>query len=53
MQRRLVWVTLFSIAIVVTALYHTRKVHATPVLDHRGAAVLPASKGPMPSAGWA
>jgi hypothetical protein len=32
MQRRLIWVTLFSVAIVVTALYHTtRKVHATPV----------------------
>ncbi|MGA2457946.1 MAG: hypothetical protein ABSF85_10290 [Terriglobales bacterium] len=30
MQRRLIWVTLFSVAIVVTALYHTRKVHATP-----------------------
>ena len=28
MQRRLIWVTLFSVAIVVTALYHTRKVHA-------------------------
>jgi hypothetical protein len=31
MQRRLIWVTLFSVAIVVTALYPTRKVHATPV----------------------
>ena len=30
MQRRLIWITLFSVAIVVTALYHTRKVHATP-----------------------
>jgi len=30
MQKRLTWVTLFSVAIVVTALYHTRKVHATP-----------------------
>ena len=30
MQRRLTWLTLFSVAIVVTALYHTRKVHATP-----------------------
>jgi len=36
MQRRLTWVTLFSVAIVVTALYHTRKAHATPVQDdHR------------------
>jgi len=40
MQRRLIWVTLFSVAIVVTALYHTRKVHATPVHDqHRGCSV--------------
>ena len=40
MQRRLIWVTLFSVAIVVTALYHTRKVHATPIHDHhRGCSV--------------
>jgi hypothetical protein len=40
MQRRLIWVTLFSVAIVVTALYHTRKVHATPNNDdHRGCSV--------------
>lgn len=40
MQRRLIWVTLFSVAIVVTVLYHTRKVHATPVQDdHRGCSV--------------
>ena len=40
MQRRLTWVTLFSIAIAVTALYHTRKVHATPVHhDHHGCSV--------------
>jgi len=40
MQRRLIWITLFSVAIVVTALYHTRKVHATPVHDHhRGCSV--------------
>jgi hypothetical protein len=40
MQRRLICVTLFSVAIVVTALYHTRKVHATPVQDdHRGCSV--------------
>lgn len=31
MQKRLALVTLFSVAIVVTALHHTRKVHATPV----------------------
>ena len=29
MQRRLIWVTLLSVAIAFTALYHTRKVHAT------------------------
>lgn len=29
MQQRLIWVTLFSVAIAVTALYPTRKVHAT------------------------
>jgi hypothetical protein len=34
MRRRLTWVTLFSIAIVVPALYHARKVHATPVHAH-------------------
>ena len=40
MQRRLIWVTLLSVAIAVTALYHTRKVHATPVQDdHRGCSV--------------
>jgi len=40
MQRRLIWVTLFSVAIAVTALYHARKVHATPVHDHdRGCSV--------------
>ena len=39
MQKRLALVTLFSVAIVVTALHHTRKVHATPVQDHRGCSV--------------
>ena len=40
MQRRLTWVTLFSVAIVVPALYHARKVHATPVHAHdRGRSV--------------
>ncbi len=40
MQRRLIGVTLFSVAIVVTALYHTRKVHATPIQDdHRRCSV--------------
>ena len=31
MQRRLAWVTLFSVAIVVSALYYARKIHASPV----------------------
>src|ERR1700692_3196934 len=40
MQRRLAWVTLFSVAIVVTAMYHAFKVHATPVhADHGGCSV--------------
>jgi hypothetical protein len=40
MQRRLIWITLFSVAFVVTTLYHTRKVHATSVHDpHRGCSV--------------
>ena len=34
MQGRLTLVTLLSVAIVVTALYHTQKVHAMPVHDH-------------------
>jgi hypothetical protein len=34
MQRRNIWVTLFSVAIVVTALYHTRTVHAAPIHNH-------------------
>ena len=33
MQGRMIWVTLFGVAIGVTALYHTRKVHATPLHD--------------------
>ena len=32
MQRRVTWVTLFSIAVVVPVLYHARTVHATPVV---------------------
>jgi hypothetical protein len=40
MRRRLTWVTLFSVAIVVTAWYHARKVHAMPVHGHdRGCSV--------------
>jgi hypothetical protein len=32
MQKRLTWVALLSVAIVVTALYHARQVHATPAV---------------------
>jgi hypothetical protein len=39
MQRRLTWLTLFSVAIVVPALYHARKVHATPVHVQDGCSV--------------
>jgi len=40
MQGRVIWVTLFGVAIGVTALYHTRKVHATPINGgHRGCSV--------------
>jgi hypothetical protein len=40
MPRRLIWATLFAIAILVTALNHTQKVHATSVEDHhRGCSV--------------
>ena len=39
MQKRLALVTLFSVAIVVTALHHTRRVHATPFQDHPGCSV--------------
>ncbi len=40
MQRRLTWITLFSVTIVVPALYRPREVHATPVHAHdRGCSV--------------
>lgn len=45
MQRRLIWVTLFSVAIVVTALYHTRRIHATPVHDHHRGCTVASLKG--------
>ena len=45
MQRRLIWVTLFSVAIVVTVLYPTRKVHATPVQDGRSVCSVASLKG--------
>lgn len=34
MQRKLPWVALFSVAIVITALYQVRKVHATPAVTN-------------------
>jgi hypothetical protein len=39
MGRKLTWVTLFSVAIVMLALYQARKVHATPVNSGRGCSV--------------
>ena len=40
MQSRLIWGALFSVAIVSAALYHTRKVNATPSQGHeRGCSV--------------
>jgi hypothetical protein len=40
MQRRLTWVTLWSVAIVALALYHAREVHAAPVhAPHRSCSV--------------
>jgi len=37
MQRKLIWVALFSVAIVVLALYHARRAYATPAhTHHRG-----------------
>ena len=45
MQRRLTWVTLFSVAIVVTALYHARKVHATSVKDQQKGCSVASLKG--------
>jgi hypothetical protein len=45
MQKRLTWVTLFSVAIVVTALYHTRKVHATPNNDGHDVCSVASLKG--------
>jgi hypothetical protein len=43
MQRRLTWVTLFSITIVVPALYSARTVHATPVVHGHDRACIVAS----------
>ena len=45
MQRRLIWVTLFSVAIVVTALYPTRKVHATSCPDRQSGCSVASLKG--------
>ena len=45
MQRRLIWATLFAIAILVTALNHTQKVHATPIHAHDHACSVASLKG--------
>jgi len=45
MQRRLTWVALFSVAIVATALYHTRKVHAKQIQDHNHVCSVASLKG--------
>ena len=45
MQRRLTWVTLLSVAIVLTALYHGRKVHATEVHAHHHGCSVASLKG--------
>ena len=45
MQRRLTWVALLSVAIVVTALYHSRKVHATSNNDDHGGCSVASLKG--------
>jgi hypothetical protein len=45
MQRRLTWVTILTVAIVVTALYQTRKVHATQIQDHNHVCSVASLKG--------
>jgi len=45
MKTRLTWLALLSVAIVVTALYHPQKVHATPNNDHHGGCSLASLKG--------
>jgi hypothetical protein len=45
MQRRLVWVTLLSVVVVVTALSHTRKVHAKQIQDHNHGCSVASLKG--------
>jgi hypothetical protein len=45
MQRRLTWVTILTVAIVVTALYQTRKVHAKQIQDHNHVCSVASLKG--------
>ena len=45
MRRKLMYVTLFGVGIVVTALYQTRKVHATQIHDHHQGCSVPSLKG--------
>lgn len=45
MQRTLTWITLLSVAIVLVALYHVRKVHAAQVPAHRHGCSVASLKG--------
>ena len=45
MKKRLTWLALLSVVIVVSALYHTEKVHATPNNDHHGGCSVASLKG--------
>jgi hypothetical protein len=45
MKRRLTWVTLFSVAIVLATLYHVRRVHATQVPAHHHACSVASLRG--------
>jgi len=45
MQKRLIWAMLVGIAIVVTALYHTRKVQAEQIQDHNHVCSVASLKG--------
>jgi len=45
MKTRLTWLALLSVVIVVTALYHPQKVHATPNNDHHSGCSVASLKG--------
>ena len=44
-MKRLTWLAMLSVAIVVTALYHPQKGHATPNDDHHGGCSVASLKG--------